>query len=175
MPVSWPTPVPPTSSSDESPVRTPGNHNGDRRCLPRPASIYANVSMVRSAVTTTGSSSIRAGRSSNSRTARSSGPTHRVGNTSPSRLGTRSEQRRLDNDAADSEQWLGQRRIARVLHLARVVAGPGEQPPGGFPRHLQASGRRGGPAFIQGPSGCGPGRSVNSRARSNHNGTSPAQ
>lgn len=59
----------------------------------------------------------------------------------------------LDDDAADPEQWLGQRRLARGSHLARVVARAGEQPPGGVARHLQASGRRGGPAVIEGPSG----------------------
>src|SRR5512135_1963328 len=36
----------------------------------------------------------------------------------------------LDDDAADLEQWLGQRAVARGLHLACVVAGTGEQPPG---------------------------------------------
>ena len=64
----------------------------------------------------------------------------------------------LDDDAADLEQWSGQRWLARGLHLARAVAGAGEQPPGGVPRHLQASGRVGGPAFIQIPSSCGPGQ-----------------
>jgi len=70
----------------------------------------------------------------------------------------------LDDDAADLEQWLGQRAVTRGLHLACVVAGASEQPPGGFPRHLQAGGRGGGLALIEGPSSCGPGQHPGSDA-----------
>ena len=79
-------------SSDESPVRTPGNHNGHRRCLPRPEGIYGNAAIFRSAAVTTGSSSTPAGTSTSSPAAPSGGPPHRVGNTPPNPPGTRYEE-----------------------------------------------------------------------------------